>query len=266
MIGASGSAREQGELQQSTNLLRCLAGSPNASWSATTQRNRTTTAPTTITTMSLSLSSLRGLASRLLARPSSLLHRTTTEPSPIKQCLVSTTTVRAFSTSPPSLAPPAAKKKGSGSKKAAAPAKQKPKAKAQGGKAKRGKGEEPRDPRTINMLRHFAVLSPRRIPAPLRMARNRHLRHWVIHRAWLLFRRREREARERTLMRQYQSISAACEELRLTSGPGTRDEGYLFRVAMDKRGVYGLHGIPIEYGRAQTETPARVAWNHDWKP
>jgi large subunit ribosomal protein L40 len=117
----------------------------------------------------------------------------------------------------------------------------------------------------INMLRHFAVLSPKRIPPPLRMGRNRHLRHWTIHRAWLLFRRREREARERNLMRQYQSMHAACEELRLTSGPGTRDEGYLYRVAMEKKGVYGLHGVPIEYARAQTETPARVAWNHDWK-
>jgi len=99
----------------------------------------------------------------------------------------------------------------------------------------------------INMLSHFSILSPNRIPPPLRMGRNRHLRHWTIHRAWLLFRRRERE------------------ELRLTAGPGTRDEGYLYRVAMEKKGVYGLHGVPIEYARAQTETPAKVAWNHDWK-
>jgi large subunit ribosomal protein L40 len=66
-------------------------------------------------------------------------------------------------------------------------------------------------------------------------------------------------------MRQHQSMSNACEALRQTSGPGTRDEGYLFRVAMEKKGVYGLHGVPIEYARAQTETPAKVAWNHDWK-
>ncbi|KXX74838.1 hypothetical protein MMYC01_208076 [Madurella mycetomatis] len=117
----------------------------------------------------------------------------------------------------------------------------------------------------MNMALHFKVLTTRRIPAPLRMARNRHLRHWTIHRAWLLFRRREREARERTLMRQYQSMNAACEELRLTAGPGSRDEGYLYRVAMEKKGVYGLNGVPIEYARAQTETPARVAWDHDWK-
>lgn len=66
-------------------------------------------------------------------------------------------------------------------------------------------------------------------------------------------------------MRQHQSISAACEALRVTEGPGRRGEGYLYRVAMEKHGVYGLKGIPIEYARAQTETPARVAWNHDWK-
>lgn len=101
-------------------------------------------------------------------------------------------------------------------------------------------------------------------PPPLRMARSRHLRHWTIHRAWLLHQRRLREARERELMRMQQGMSAACEELRKTSGPGTRDEGYLYRVAMEKKGVYGPNGIPIEYARLQTETPAREPWNHDW--
>lgn len=200
--------------------------------------------------MSLSLSSFRGLASRFLTRPSSLTTATTTA-SPITQCLASST--RALSTTPTSLAPPSAKG-GAASKK---PNKAAPK--------KGTRGAEPRDPKMINMLSHFAVLSPKRIPPPLRMGRNRHLRHWTIHRAWLLFRRREREVRERTLMRQYQSMNNACEELRQTAGPGTRDEGYLYRVAMEKKGVYGLHGVPIEYARAQTDTPAKVAWEHDWK-
>lgn len=106
---------------------------------------------------------------------------------------------------------------------------------------------------------------PKRPLPPLRMARNRHLRHWTIHRAWLLHRRKEQERRHRELMRQWQSMHAACEELRLTSGPDTREEGYLYRVAMEKKGVYGLNGVPIEYARPQTETPAKVAWNHEWK-
>ncbi|KAL2159507.1 hypothetical protein VTH06DRAFT_2512 [Thermothelomyces fergusii] len=207
--------------------------------------------------MALSILSFRGLASRFLSRPNtpapspSSLFRTT-------QCAVPST--RALSTTPPALAPPGSKNKGNDAKKNASKA-----GKAAKKKGKGGRGDEPRDPRIINMLKHFAVLSPRRIPPPLRMARNRHLRHWTIHRAWMLFQRREREARERNLMRQYQSMSRACEELRLTSGPGTRDQGYLYRVAMEKKGVYSLNGIPIEYARAQTETPARVAWNHDWK-
>jgi len=101
-------------------------------------------------------------------------------------------------------------------------------------------------------------------PAPLRMARSRWLRHWTIHRAWLLHQRKVREARERELMRMQQGMFEACEELRKTSGPGTRAEGYLYRVAMEKKGVYGPRGIPIEYARLQTETPAREAWNHSW--
>ncbi len=62
----------------------------------------------------------------------------------------------------------------------------------------------------------------------------------------------------------YQSMHNACEELRKTSGPGTRDEGFLYRVAMEKKGMYGHGVVPIEYARAQTETPAREPWNHDW--
>lgn len=66
------------------------------------------------------------------------------------------------------------------------------------------------------------------------------------------------------LCRMYQSMSNACEELRKTSGPGTREEGYLYRVALEKKGVFGSHGFPIEYARPQTETPAREPWNHGW--
>ncbi|KAI0125460.1 hypothetical protein BJ170DRAFT_684729 [Xylariales sp. AK1849] len=128
-----------------------------------------------------------------------------------------------------------------------------------GKKRRKGKGEEP-DPR----IRNLKVSIPRKVPAPLRFARNRALRHWTIHRAWQLYQRKEREREERELMRMYQSMSNACEELRNTSGPGTRDEGYLYRVAMEKKGLFGHKGIPIEYARPQTETPARIVWNHDW--
>ncbi|KKA26300.1 hypothetical protein TD95_001773 [Thielaviopsis punctulata] len=104
-----------------------------------------------------------------------------------------------------------------------------------------------------------------RAPPTLRMARNRWLRHWTIHRAWMLHTRNLREARERELMRMQQGMSAACEELRKTVGPGDRGEGYLFRVAMEKANVYNNGSVPIEYARFQTETPARVAWDHSWK-
>ncbi|KAL2267822.1 hypothetical protein VTJ83DRAFT_5099 [Remersonia thermophila] len=230
--------------------------------------------------MSFPLPSLRGLASRLLSRPtvsssssssSSFSHlafrsattpptaaaRTTTTPPP--SCLAAAAGVRSLSTTSSVLAPPGAKGGKGGPQKGGRPGdKNAPK--------RRKKGEvQQRDPKVVNMLRHMAVLSPRRIPPPLRMGRNRYLRHWTIHRAWLLFRRQQRQLREANLMRQYQSMHRACEELRRTAGPGTREEGYLYRVAMEKKGVYGLDSIPIEYARAQTETPARVAWNHDWK-
>ncbi|KAI1214163.1 uncharacterized protein F4807DRAFT_117223 [Annulohypoxylon truncatum] len=124
---------------------------------------------------------------------------------------------------------------------------------------KKGKGEGP-DPRIVNLKSSM----PRAVPAPLRFARNRALRHWTIHRAWLLYQRKEREREERELERMYNSMHTTCEALRKMSGPGSRPEGYLYRVAMEKKGVYDHGGIPIEYARAQTETPAREPWNHGW--
>lgn len=64
-----------------------------------------------------------------------------------------------------------------------------------GGKKKKGKVEEP-DPR----IRNLKISMPRKTPAPLRFARNRALRHWTIHRAWLLWQRKERERQEKELM------------------------------------------------------------------
>ncbi|OPB42593.1 hypothetical protein A0O28_0037120 [Trichoderma guizhouense] len=102
-------------------------------------------------------------------------------------------------------------------------------------------------------------------PPPLRMARQRYLRHWTIHRAWMLFRRKQHEAIEKERSRMHAGMYNACEELRKTVGPGSRGEGYLYRVAMEKKGVYGLEGVPIEYARFQTDSPAKEPWNHDWK-
>jgi large subunit ribosomal protein L40 len=102
-------------------------------------------------------------------------------------------------------------------------------------------------------------------PPPLRMGRNRHLRHWTIHRAWLLHQRALREDRVRELTRMQQGMAAACEELRKTDGPGVRPEGYLYRLALEKKGVYRQGGWPIEHTRLETDTPAREAWNYRWK-
>lgn len=62
----------------------------------------------------------------------------------------------------------------------------------------------------------------------------------------------------------YQSMHGACEELRTMDPPGSKDAGRLYRVAMEKKGVFRHGGVPIEYARLQTDTPAREPWNHDW--
>jgi len=72
------------------------------------------------------------------------------------------------------------------------------------------------------------------------------------------------EAEERELHRMYQSMHSACEELRLLDPPGTKDAGRLYRIAMEKKGIFGYGGVPIEYARMQTDTPGTEAWNHGW--
>lgn len=93
----------------------------------------------------------------------------------------------------------------------------------------------------------------------------------------------QRIAKERELERQYNSMAAACETLRLIDDSGlTREEaqkigaarkegvmgrkgmqeGRLYRIAMMKDDVWD--GVPIEYARMQVETPGREGWNHGW--
>ena len=62
----------------------------------------------------------------------------------------------------------------------------------------------------------------------------------------------------------YQSMQNAMEELRLLDPPGTKDAGRLYRVAMEKKGIFGYGGVPIEYARMQTDTPGPEPWNHGW--
>jgi len=77
-------------------------------------------------------------------------------------------------------------------------------------------------------------------------------------------RRNKREREERELMRMYQSIHSACEELRTMDPPQAKDAGRLYRIAMEKKGIFGKGGVPIEYARFQTDTPGKEAWNHGW--
>ncbi|KAH6860566.1 hypothetical protein B0T12DRAFT_348731 [Alternaria alternata] len=144
-------------------------------------------------------------------------------------------------------------------------------------RSKKGPGN---DPRITNIRYH---LSHPLTPRPLHFSRNRSLRHWTIHRAWLLFLRKRRWAEERELERQYMAMRSACEHLRLMDNNGNlvkqdeaggqgadpsrlgskgREVGRLYRSAMLKRRVWG--SVPVEYGRVQTDFPPREGWNHAW--
>ncbi|OBT80062.1 hypothetical protein VF21_01177 [Pseudogymnoascus sp. 05NY08] len=124
----------------------------------------------------------------------------------------------------------------------------------------RGGSNKP-DPR-IQLIRYH--LQHSKTPRPLRLSRMRSLRHWTIHRAWMLFRRQKMSEEELELERMYKSMHNACEELRALQGPGDKNAGRLFRIALEKKGIYGPNGVPIEYARAQTDTPGKEPWDHSW--
>ncbi|KAF2398369.1 hypothetical protein EJ06DRAFT_497001 [Trichodelitschia bisporula] len=129
--------------------------------------------------------------------------------------------------------------------------------------ARKGKGGPKKDKRIV-LIRYF--LNHPRTPRPLRFSRLRALRHWAIHRAWNLYKAKQRDREERDLERMYNSMRLACEELRQIGEngmPGGKDEGRLYRVAMEKRNIW--QGAPIEYARIQTDWPSKSGWNHEWK-
>ncbi|ROW14099.1 hypothetical protein VPNG_04147 [Cytospora leucostoma] len=130
-------------------------------------------------------------------------------------------------------------------------------------KKRKSQMEAKLDPKVSGLMKFIYAGS--QVQAPLRMARNRWLRHWTVHRAWQLSRRREGEAAEREMMRMQQSMGRACEALRTMGGPGTRPEGWLYRKAMEKKGIWGRDAVPIEYARPMVETPGSKPWNHEWK-
>lgn len=61
------------------------------------------------------------------------------------------------------------------------------------------KGKQIKVDKRITLIRYH-LLHPK-TPRPLRLSRMRALRHWTIHRAWMLFRRQQAEKKEKELQR-----------------------------------------------------------------
>ncbi|KAI4214397.1 MAG: hypothetical protein LQ351_003150 [Letrouitia transgressa] len=110
-----------------------------------------------------------------------------------------------------------------------------------------------------------------KVPPPLRLSRLRALRHWTIHRAAQLYMHNQRHKEQLELERQYNAMREACEELRT----GMEDGGRLYRLATNRQFLFGgpkmdgtligNGGIPLEYARAQVDSPSRDGWDHGWK-
>ena len=105
---------------------------------------------------------------------------------------------------------------------------------------------------TTGMIRYS--LNHPATPRPLRFGTMRWLRHWTIHRAWQLYRRKQRAEWQAELQRQWDQMRRACDELAKT-------DQRLFRIATAKKDV---SPFPLEM-RIPTDTPPRDGWNHAWK-
>lgn len=65
--------------------------------------------------------------------------------------------------------------------------------------ARAGKGAAPKVDSRITLIRYH--MQHPKTPRPLRFSRMRALRHWTIHRAWMLFRRKQRDCERLELER-----------------------------------------------------------------
>lgn len=128
------------------------------------------------------------------------------------------------------------------------------------------KSNQPKTDMRVTLIRYH--MQHPLMPRPLRLSRSRALRHWTIARAWKVWDSKRRNQAKMELRRQYQCIQDSMEVLRNFDDGSSKDgkEGSrLYRIATEKRGIYSNGSIPIEYARLQTDTPATVPWDHDWK-
>lgn len=129
-----------------------------------------------------------------------------------------------------------------------------------------GKNKQQKTDPRVTMIRYH--LQHPLMPRPLRLSRGRALRHWTIAQAWDVWEKRKKIRVNLELQRQYQSMQLAMEVLRNLDDGTNRNEkigSRLFRIALEKKGIYKTGSIPIEYSRLQTETPGATPWDHNWK-
>ncbi|KAK9470363.1 mitochondrial 54S ribosomal protein mL40 [Dipodascopsis tothii] len=120
------------------------------------------------------------------------------------------------------------------------------------GKRKKAAGNEVARSRLVNML--SLVTHTRKQPRLLKYSFEDLLRHRTVHRAWQLFQRKKRQARQVQLEQQYEKMKAACTELEKT------DAFLFYEATVRPRTVR----FPREM-RIPTETPPNKVWDHDWK-
>ncbi|OLL22481.1 54S ribosomal protein L28, mitochondrial [Neolecta irregularis DAH-3] len=113
----------------------------------------------------------------------------------------------------------------------------------------RKKNENKDDPRRT-LLKRILYKAPN--PKTLEMNEEDLIRHEVIHRAWHVRERNDRERRDAELDRQYTKIVDACTELE-------KADKKLFRASMMKP---TNRLFPMEM-RIPTDTPG--SWKYDWK-
>lgn len=123
-------------------------------------------------------------------------------------------------------------------------------------RGKRTKTNAAQSANVQRLVTQLSVFSARKKqPRRLKLCLEDRLRHDVVTRAWAISQKREREAEEIQLKKQYKKIVEACEELENT------DAFLAFEGIKRERGKRFSPEL-----RVPTDTPPTVVWQENWEP
>ena len=122
------------------------------------------------------------------------------------------------------------------------------------GKKVQSKKHGVNNPSTEKVVHQLSALSATtKQPKLIKLCPEDLVKHKTITNAWKVFQRKQRDREEEILVKQYESIKNAMEELKTLNAE-------LFEAALNKERKF----FPMEY-RIPVDYPPNMPWNYDFK-